>query len=212
VLDTYAQLQKVIEDYLEQEVVTGYIPTFIRLAEARISREISVQGMYKSVDGSLDTGEVTLPVDFVEAISWRVTSQTPFVAEYMPPVLFFSTKSSGSRPNIYTIVGNKSIWKPDPTGVDAGTYTYTLEYLARIPSLSDNNTTNWLLTLAPDVYLYASLIEAMPFVIDDERLQTWVKMYERAITSLASLDARQKYRPGGHMRPRSGTPRDGKHW
>jgi hypothetical protein len=210
-LATYAELQQAIEDYLEQDDTTGKIPTFIRLAEVRIQREISVHGMYKSVDGSLDTGEVDLPPDFIEAIAWRLTSASPqFTASYIPPNRFFSTRATGSSPRIYTIVGDKAFWKPDPTGVDAGTYTYTLEYLAFLEALSDTNTSNWLLALAPDIYLYASLLEAMPYVIDDERLQVWAKMYERSITSLVSLDSRKRYRPGGVMRPRSGTSPEGR--
>ena len=213
-LTTYAELQQTINDYLEQDDVTGKVADFIRLAEVRMEREMSVQGMHKTKTGSLDTGTVALPDDYIEAISWRLTSSYPaIVGQYVHPNKFFGMRASSidSTPRAYTIVGSNSLWAPDPTGVDAGTYTYALEYLARIPPLTDNNTTNWLLDQAPDCYLYASLLEAMPFVIDDERLGTWVKMYERAIASLISVDYRKRNRPGGVMRPAS-TPADGKFW
>lgn len=206
----YSELQSTIQDYLEQEEVTGKIPDFITLAEARVNREISVRWMHKTATGYIDTDVVPLPLDYIESVAWWVTtSSQPFEPEYVPPRRFFGMSASAisGTPRVYTIVGLNSLWRPNPTGVTAGTHGYTLEYLAEVPALSNNNTTNWLLTKAPDVYLYASLLEAMPYVIDTENMATWVKMYERSIKSLVSSDARGRHRPGGVMRPRKG-PRD----
>jgi hypothetical protein len=32
----------------------------------------------------------------------------------------------------------------------------------------------------PDMYLYATLMEAEPFLLNDARLKTWADMYDRA--------------------------------
>jgi len=201
----YSELQTTIEDYLEQEEVTGKITDFITLCEARVNREVSVRWMHNAATPDIDAEAVPLPVDYIEAIAWQITTAgQPYTAECVSALKLLGMSKSGGPPRAYAIVGTNALWRPDPTGVAAGTYTSALEYLAKIPALSATNTTNWLLVQAPDIYLYGSLLEAMPYVIDDERLGTWVKMYERAVGSLVSADSRGKFRPGAVMRPRSG--------
>jgi hypothetical protein len=64
------------------------------------------------------------------------------------------------------------------------TYTGELTYYAKIPALSDAATTNWLLGVAPDVYLYGSLMEAAPYLDDDARVQTWGGLLEQAMSAI----------------------------
>ena len=50
-------------------------------------------------------------------------------------------------------------------------------YYKKIPALSDTNTTNWLLTKAPDIYLYGALSHASPFIMDDQRMPMFAQLY-----------------------------------
>ena len=36
-----------------------------------------------------------------------------------------------------------------------------------------DSATNWLITNAPDIYLYGTMLEAEPFIMNDERVQLW---------------------------------------
>jgi len=54
--------------------------------------------------------------------------------------------------------------------------------------LGDNLQSNWLTEYAPDVLLYASLLEATPFLKDDERVPVWSEMYNRAAQALSGQD------------------------
>ena len=65
-----------------------------------------------------------------------------------------------------------------------GTYTAELVYYAEIPALTDSNTTNWLLTLAPDIYLYGTLMQTAPYLQDDARLQTWAALYQKKMQDI----------------------------
>jgi hypothetical protein len=65
-------------------------------------------------------------------------------------------------------------------------------YYAQIPSLSVSNTTNWLLTEAPDVYLYATLIQSAPYLKEDERIGTWAGIYQRLLADLKVSDERAR--------------------
>lgn len=213
-LTNYAELQQTIEDYLENDDVSGNVVDFIRLAEARMDREISIQAMHKVFTDEISASEVALPSDYIEVVSWRLTGTAiDATGIRLTPDKFFGMigQSTGGVPRYYTIVGTNAHWAPDPGTPDAGQHPYSLEYLAQIPALSDTNTTNWMLTRYPDVYLYASMLEAQPFLIDDARIEVWAGLYKQAITSLAGVDVRGRFRPGARMRP-EGVPTDGKRW
>jgi hypothetical protein len=66
-------------------------------------------------------------------------------------------------------------------------------YFSAPAYLSSSNTTNVFLTTAPDALLYASLIEAEPYLMNDARINTWGTMYDRAIASLTKSDEEGQY-------------------
>ena len=51
--------------------------------------------------------------------------------------------------------------------------------------------TNWLTEYAPDLLLYAALLEAAPFLKKDERIGTWQAMYDRAAQALSGEDLKR---------------------
>jgi hypothetical protein len=54
--------------------------------------------------------------------------------------------------------------------------------------LSGAATSNALLVLAPDLYLYASLVAASPFLLADERIPVWNALYtqgKEAVNAMA---------------------------
>jgi hypothetical protein len=57
-------------------------------------------------------------------------------------------------------------------------------YYGKIPALSAQQATNWLLTKAPDVYLYGSLLHAQPFLMDDQRMPVFATLYNSRIEAL----------------------------
>ena len=77
-------------------------------------------------------------------------------------------------------------------------------YRASVPALSDSVTTNWLLTSAPDAYLYGALLQAAPYLSDDNRIGVWGSLYENAITELnADSDKAKHGGSGQRMKIRS---------
>jgi hypothetical protein len=59
--------------------------------------------------------------------------------------------------------------------------------------LSSSNASNVFLNVAPDALLYAALIEAEPYLMNDGRINTWGTMYDRAISSLTKSDENTQY-------------------
>ena len=72
-----------------------------------------------------------------------------------------------------------------------------MNYLKRYDFLSETNVTNWLLEEAPDLVLYGALLEATPFIKDDDRLLVWGQMFAGAMKG-ANKQAQDK-RFGGDI-------------
>jgi hypothetical protein len=82
-------------------------------------------------------------------------------------------------------------------------YTGELTYYGKITALSDSNTSNWLLAYAPDLYLYGALLEATPYLKDDERLATWSQLYTNSIGDIEVADQRASVSSTPIVRARS---------
>ena len=77
--------------------------------------------------------------------------------------------------------------------VPASVYTMEMVYYAKIPALSDSATTNWCLTANPDLFLYGALMEAEPFLMNDQRTQLWATAFFKALEDVNSRDAKDRF-------------------
>jgi len=66
-------------------------------------------------------------------------------------------------------------------------------YYAEPEFLSDSNTSNVFLANAPDALLYSSLVEAEPYLMNDQRLQVWASMLERSLDALNKQSIQSQY-------------------
>lgn len=189
-LSTYAELRTSIGDWLNRSDLSATIPDFISLAEAQIERTLRTRQMIVRANASFDSQYGTLPSDFLEAKSLKLTSTNP------PTPLSFltidaldqqsSTYTASGKPKFFGVVGNQLRIQPAPDG----TYTTELTYFAKLTKLSNSVTSNWLLASSPDIYLYGALLQAAPYLQDDARIQTWATLYERALNDLRTADDR----------------------
>lgn len=88
--------------------------------------------------------------------------------------------NSSGAPMYYAILDDKIRFYPTPDS----TYSLKMGYWRKILTLSDTQTTNWLLTDHPDIYLFGALVQAEPFLKSDPRIATWKTMLEEALTQL----------------------------
>jgi len=79
-----------------------------------------------------------------------------------------------------------SHWLVVPTP-DAA-YPFEILYYELPPLLDEETQTNWLTEYAPQLLLYAALVEATPFLKNDERIPVWQTMYDRAAAMLNGED------------------------
>jgi hypothetical protein len=67
-------------------------------------------------------------------------------------------------------------------------YPFEILYYELPPLLDDSVQTNWVTEYAPQLLLYGTLVEATPFLKNDERIQVWQSMYDRAAAMLNGED------------------------
>jgi hypothetical protein len=192
-LSTYSDLQTSIANYLARSDLTSQIPDFITLAENRLRRELRVRQMLKSVTTATVSGDATVevPSDFLEIRDFVVMTNPIQPMSYSSPSALSNDPrtSEVGVPKSYTILAAEFQLAPAPDGI----YTLKLLYYSAPAYLSSSNTTNVFLNIAPDALLYASLIEAEPYLMNDARINTWGTMYDRAISSLTRSDENTQY-------------------
>jgi hypothetical protein len=189
-LDTFSGLKTTIADYLNRDDLTSVIPSFITLAEAKFNRKLRVRQMVKRATATVDTQYFAFPTDWLQAkqfvLNTNPITYLEYVTNFQGDELRATTVIAVGKPQYYTFVGSQIEVIPTP---DTG-YTGELTYYGKIPALSDSNTSNWLLAYAPDLYLYGALLEASPYLKDDERLAVWGNLYISSIGDIEIADQR----------------------
>ena len=182
-ITTYAELKSSIANWLNRDDLTSVIPDFISLTEAGINRDLRHYKMINRVDATLDSRYVQMPADWLETVRFGITSGTTYRLELISrdDMLEYrqNTSDVAGIPKFYANIGDTIEVFPTP----AAEYQMQLQYYAKTPALSDSNTDNWLLSDAPDIYLYGALVQAAPYLNDDARVQTWAALYSAAIQS-----------------------------
>ena len=198
---TFATLKQDVQRYLERgasfaadPVVFEQIPRLINLAERRIARELKVQGFITVVTGVLNSGQSVYP----KPDRWRDTvsinigtgaqnkrRKTLFTRDYEYLRSYWPDESETAEPQFYADY-EFTHWLITPTP-DAA-YPFEILYYELPPLLDDSNQTNWLTEYAPQLLLYGTLVEATPFLKNDERIATWQQYYDRAAAMLNGED------------------------
>jgi hypothetical protein len=202
-LDTFSGLKTTIADYLNRDDLTSIIPSFITVAEAKFNRKLRVRQMVKRATAAIDTQYFAFPSDFLQAKELQLNTNPITYLDYV-------TQNQGDyssaneyitvgKPVKYTIIGTQIQVIPTPDT----SYTGELTYYGKIPALSDSNTSNWLLAYAPDLYLYGALLEATPYLKDDERLATWSTLYANSLGDIEVADQRASVASTPIVRARS---------
>lgn len=196
----YTSLKNAVANWTHRpthaDLVTN-IPLFISMFEDRVSNELRVAEMQSAFTGlstSANTATVALPSDFLEAIDLQLTIdgiKREMKQIALRPLQLEEEDAVSSYPRWYSIVGSNLQLRPIPDG----SYALSGTYYAAIPHLNDSDqTTNWLLTARPDIYLFGSLTYAANYLVEDNRLQGWQAFVADAIESLNRNDRQKRHK------------------
>lgn len=190
-ITTYAELKAAIGEWLNRDDLDSVIPNFISLAEAQFNRTIRHRKMVVRADATLDTPYFAVPGDWLQTIRFQLNTNP------VTPLLFVTPEqaleetqvySAAQQPLFFAMIGEQFQVVPAPDG----SYDAELLYYGKIPALSDSNTTNWLLTESPDLYLYGALAQTAPYLKEDERLGIWAGLYQKLFDDMMQADERSR--------------------
>lgn len=184
-LENYTELQADIASFLNRDDLTAAIPSFIRLAEANMDRDLRHWRMEARVLAETVSQYLARPDDWVETIRLHaLTPQGPQALTLLSGQAMNEerqrTAATPRCPRYYRHVEDSFELFPTP---DA-TYAFELQYYKRLVRLSDTVQTNWVLEEAPDAYLYGALVHTAPYLQHDERIATWAALAGAAMQRL----------------------------
>ncbi len=205
-LGTFTELKDALADWLDRSDLTDRIPDFITLAEARLNRDVRIRPM--EVRSSMETtaGQryFNLPGGYLQMRNMQINSNPITPLEYITPEMLdrlYGSDTTG-KPKAYTLIGDEIQLAPIPDS----DYTVEMAFYEKFTALGDGTsgtvTSNWLTTNAPDVLLYGALLEAEPFIKNDERIALWLNAYNGAVKKIQDADARDRH-SGSAMRIRN---------
>ena len=186
---TYDSLVNDIQTYLERTdtQTLDKIPQFIMLAEQIIASEIKFLGNLTVATSAMVTSENVIP----KPARWRKTvSMNVTVAGKRQPVLlrtyeyireYWPTATATDVPAFFCDYDYEH-WLVGPT--PAAGYSYEVLYYQRVQPLDSANQSNWFTQYAPQALLYGTLLQAMPFLKNDERMPMWQSNYDKIIEVL----------------------------
>jgi hypothetical protein len=194
---TYDSLLDDVRRYLERgftaesdQIVYEQLPRLVTLGERRIARELKVQGFIRAVTTPLQVGVAVYrkPDRWRDTVSMTINGQPIFGRSYEFCRGYWSEEAQTAKPAYYADYDYQHwLLAPTPNATD----TLEILYYEQPRFLDDEFQTNWLTEYAPDLLLYATLLEAAPFLKKDERIQTWQAMYDRAAQALSGEDLKR---------------------
>lgn len=200
-----ASLEAAITEYLARDQDTtliARIPTFIQLLESKVNRNLFHRKMELRATALTDPEAsepefIALPADFQSMRRIRLTNVggkplLEFKSNSQMDLYRSETADVPGQPRYFTIFGDELELAPTPARI----YTVEMVYRQNVALADASDATNWLLTLAPDIYLYGSLLEAAPYINQDGRIATWGSGFASALKELNDLGTVSAFNAG----------------
>lgn len=168
-------------DFLEQRA------RFVMMAENRIAAEARGLGLMRTVTDDLVSGQayLTKPGRWRETVSLSIgtgsgNNTRVFLRErsYEYCRTYWPDATQTSTPKFYGDWDYEHfVVSPTPSSA----LPYELIYHERPQPLDDTNQTNWTTQYAPQLLLYACLLETQTYLKRDDRIEIFSKEYDRAL-------------------------------
>lgn len=177
----------------------GTLETVLTLAQTRLYRELETSHNEKELSGTITDNKFELPTDFrsISVIHFGKKTLEPVSYEFLQEQL--NSDNTGDT-KYFARLGGNLMFAPAVADGTAPQGTY----YAELPELSsDTYSSNSLVLEAPDVFLYACMVEAAPLYGFQDQLPIWEAKYRQAIESLNTGHRREAFNAGRMMRRNS---------
>jgi hypothetical protein len=180
---TYADLKQKVGEWLNRTSLSDVIPDFVQLAETAIRRDVKTRAQEQLATGTSDASNTfPVPADFISARRLAFGSHRK---DYVSPVVYTDKLARCSQDDDYTIIG-QTVYVLGVAGA------YVLLYWQAFPPFYADPDTNWLLTNAPEVYLWAACEKGALYLKDYDAAADFGARYAKAVSEInaAEEDAR----------------------
>ena len=195
-LNTYSALKTSIANWLNRSDLTSEISgDFIVLAEKDFNSKLRIRKMI-ATDSSftIDAETKALPTGFLQVRDFFIVNGgTKYALNYITPAQMDQIRGSSTTgmPRTFTILGDNFRFAPIPSS----SYTAVINYYKEFDALSDSNTSNYILSNHPSIYLYGALYHAANFLggIEPRQVQQWQQQYVTSLERLERNDREDQY-------------------
>lgn len=204
-LTDYTGLLASISTWLDGSDLSGQEADFISLAEAEMNARLSaainggamIRPMMQKDQVTIDTEYVDMPDGrTIVPVSLEVSGlDRPWQINYADPDSVVRLRYGqdeerdavnsliGSEPpRYYTMVGDQIRFFPVPES----SFTAELTRLVKVPALTADDASNWVLSSHPNVYLYGALAQAEMFGWNDARMANLATLFVNAIDGIVA--------------------------
>lgn len=201
VITGYTSLLTTIADWTGKGNLTTFTPNFVQNFEEAFYRQPRNYGPWmESALAVAFTSTAAAPADFLSLKTAYINGQSRqgLIASSVEQInAKYPRAASSGIPAWIARDGANFVFGPIPNGSFTlnGTY-YAKPVLLR--NFAGDAAAHFLIVNAPDLLLYGSLAEAEPFLKNDERMQLWQSLYQKALGDYRDLMKAQKY-SGGAM-------------
>lgn len=210
-ITTYAELQAACANWLDRADLVSRIPEFIALFEGRARRELR-EWLTTTVSLTNVTGDSTLAATVESVLGVALNDGAGGAYNHPLDLIGFQDYHDrmGGNPAVRAPVQAVYVevdedaettvlrWYP-PVSAASPIDAVSVLAVGYLPSLAVS-ATNRLLDVAPDAYLYGSLVEAAEYLAHDERVPRWEQRTAQALAALKLQTERKRF--GGQPRPR----------
>lgn len=182
---TYGDLKEKTAQWLNRSNLTSVIPDFVQLAETSIRRDVRVRVQELLITGTLTGETLAFPTRFLDARRLVVGGKKK---TYLTPEEYTDFVAASRTGDHFTIIG-ESIYVLNAVSGDA----YALLYWQQFTSFIADTDTNWLLTNAPEVYLWAACKHGAEYEKDFEAADRFEQKYQAAVAMLNASEKNMRY-------------------
>jgi len=198
---TFNSLQEDLRAYLERgtavdPTVFDQLPSLINLAERQLANSLKILGFVAVVTDTLGVGQSVVPKPnrWRDTISINIGVGTDqkrtqiFPRSYEYCRRFHPDEDVTAQPKFYADYDYFN-WLFAPSANFA--FPFEVNYW-ELPALLDaTNQTNWTTDFAPNSLLHGALLQATPFLKNDERIPVWENIYARDVAILEAQDIKR---------------------
>lgn len=189
----YQTLVMRVAEWLDRNDLTGKVPVYIGLLEARLNRLLRTPDMEATLTARVATEKFSLPNGFLALRGLYIAGdQNRTLLGMSPATATGHLMTRAGFTTAYSIRGRALHFSPPP----AEAMSVVIDYFARIPALSQATPSNWLLERNPDIYLYGTLMQAAAEVDDPDRLSLWRGAFDEAIGEVMQAGAKSRWGAG----------------